>query len=322
MRKISVVLLLLMLPLILFKVTGCTSNNQRIQNNEDTLPDPVSLALLDTYCLSCHIQGEAQSNKLAPTFSEIKQHYLKSNDTQQSFVSAFIEFMNNPSAQTSQMPAAIVKYGLMPKMSLPEDYIRQIAAHLYNADTDSEIWKEQLAQVRLTSHAVDTSLSYEALGLKYATATKSELGKNLLEAITSLGTPGAIEFCNTRAFHITDSMAKAFNVKIKRVTDKPRNPDNMANAVEIDYIESLKILRAKGSVLPPKVVESDDKIFGFYPIETNKMCLQCHGGKNTDIFPETEKRIVDLYPTDRATGYSENQVRGIWVVEMPKRTRD
>jgi hypothetical protein len=51
----------------------------------------------------------------------------------------------------------------------------------------------------------------------------------------------------------------------------------------------------------------------YYPIVTNSMCLSCHGTEK-DIAPEVAKRIIKFYPMDKATGYAENQVRGIWSI--------
>jgi hypothetical protein len=50
------------------------------------------------------------------------------------------------------------------------------------------------------------------------------------------------------------------------------------------------------------------------------MCLQCHGDPANDISPETLNKIQTLYPDDAATGYKTNELRGIWVVEMPKKS--
>jgi cytochrome c553 len=59
-------------------------------------------------------------------------------------------------------------------------------------------------------------------------------------------------------------------------------------------------------------------MIGFYPIETNKMCLQCHGKPGTDIKVSTIEKIEKYYPMDKAKEYAENQLRGIFVVEMNK----
>ncbi len=153
---------------------------------------------------------------------------------------------------------------------------------------------------------------------KYALETKGVLGKNLMNAINTQGTEKAIEFCSTKAIVLTDSMGTAFNATLKRVSDKPRNPLNMANDKETAFINELKQKISKGEKMTPKFSESDGEITGYFPIETNAMCLQCHGSKDLDIKPNVLKKIVQLYPKDLATGYKENEIRGIFVVTQNK----
>ena len=116
-----------------------------------------------------------------------------------------------------------------------------------------------------------------------------------------------------------DAVASSNNVSIKRVTDKPRNPVNQANEMELDYITISKEVLAKGRKVEPKVQEFDEKVLCFYPIMTNQMCMQCHGNPVTDIQSETLTKIDELYPNDMARGYSSDQLRGVWVVEMDKK---
>ena len=153
---------------------------------------------------------------------------------------------------------------------------------------------------------------------KYAVETKGVLGKNLMNAINTQGTEKAIEFCSTKAIVLTDSMGTAFDATLKRVSDKPRNPLNKATENETDFINELKEKISKGEKMTPKFTESDGKITGYFPIETNAMCLQCHGSKDLDINPNVLKKIAQLYPKDLATGYKENQIRGIFVVTQNK----
>ncbi len=153
---------------------------------------------------------------------------------------------------------------------------------------------------------------------KYAVETKGILGKNLMNAVNTQGTEKAIEFCSTKAIVLTDSMGTAFNATIKRVSDKPRNPLNMANENETTFINELKEKISKDEKLTPKFTDSDGKITAYFPIETNAMCLQCHGSKGLNIKPNVLKKIVQLYPKDQATGYKENQIRGIFVVTQNK----
>lgn len=140
---------------------------------------------------------------------------------------------------------------------------------------------------------------------------QGELGKNLKSAIEKNGSIGAIEFCNLNALSLTMEIAKKENVQLKRVSDKPRNLYNSANEIQKKQIQFFKEqLFAKANLFPIK-----EKGVSYFPILTNKMCLQCHGEIGKDLTTDTNAKIQELYPKDKATGYAENQIRGIWVIE-------
>lgn len=86
----------------------------------------------------------------------------------------------------------------------------------------------------------------------------------------------------------------------------------------MQYIETFKTLVADNKEVSPIVKESDDDVHVYYPIVTNTMCLQCHGKPEKNIKPDVLKSLTLLYPEDKAKGYSENQVRGIWSVSFKK----
>jgi hypothetical protein len=161
-------------------------------------------------------------------------------------------------------------------------------------------------------------INYLETGKGLAMKTKASLGQNLALAINESGSDGAVEFCNIQAIPIIDSMSVVLNAKIKRVSDKPRNSNSQASEVELAYINSWKVAKANGEKHPPLLSELDGKMVGYYPIVTNQMCLQCHGAPEKEINTKTLSKIKKLYPTDKATGYTEGEIRGIFVVEMNK----
>lgn len=213
------------------------------------------------------------------------------------------------------MPGAVKKFGIMPKMGYSEDDIKLIAAYLWDNDLQKPDWFEAH---RVKDHPEENDTNYLKKGHELALQTKAILGKNLKAALMKGGSEYALEFCNTRAIHLTDSMASELNAKIKRVSDQNRNPDNTANEMELAYINSAKQLIAKGKQVKGQIQEIDGKLIGYYPIMTNEMCIQCHGRKDSDINEATLAQLNALYPNDKATGYTADQLRGIWVVEMEK----
>ncbi|MCR9063896.1 MAG: DUF3365 domain-containing protein [Cytophagales bacterium] len=161
--------------------------------------------------------------------------------------------------------------------------------------------------------------NYEKLGKEFASNTQKVLGKNLTQAMMNGGPENALTFCNVKAYPLTDSMAQFFDVKIKRVTDKPRNQLNKANAEQLAYIKTLKRQKRKSEPLKPLMTYSEKTVSGLYPIVTNGMCLACHGKPKEAISQSTFAVIKSLYPEDKAVNYSVDEIRGVWVIEMNKR---
>jgi outer membrane PBP1 activator LpoA protein len=162
------------------------------------------------------------------------------------------------------------------------------------------------------------SQEYLQKGKELAQATGKVLASQLVSAIEAKGTHQALEFCNIEAIPLTDSMSTHLSAKIKRVSDKYRNPKNAANKQELAYINQAKAELTQNGETKPKIFEQNKKIVGYYPIMTNALCLQCHGNFDSDINEETKNAIQENYPKDLAIDYKANELRGIWVIEMDK----
>ena len=143
-----------------------------------------------------------------------------------------------------------------------------------------------------------------------AEETKKNLVTNLTQKISEKGAENALEFCNVNAIPLTKQLEDQHDVMIKRVSDKNRNPDNVANETERKYIDFFK----EQLVLKQKLEAKFDNGVFYAPITTNSMCLQCHGSEK-DIKPETFAKIKSLYPNDKAIGYQENEMRGLMVIK-------
>ncbi|MCB0381474.1 MAG: DUF3365 domain-containing protein [Flavobacteriales bacterium] len=318
MKKTVITAFSVLLGLLFLQSCGRNAEPITVEEESTKVDEQVALKLMSQTCFTCHNPDMEIDNRVAPPLFKIREHYLDDETTQDEFVKNITYFINNPTEENSIMPGAVRNFGLMPKMTFKDEDIKLIAAYLFENDVASDEWYARWEAFNKQPKTDEEKLSFEDMGLKYAMGTKAILGKNLMNAIQTKGAEHAVDFCNIKAIPLTDSMSVEFGAKIKRVSDKPRNANNQANAEELSFIEELKVKIAKGEKLVPKVVEHDDKMVGYYAIETNKMCLQCHGVANADVHASTLAKIKTKYPDDKALGYKENEIRGIWVVEMTK----
>ena len=301
--------------------------------------------LMETNCYVCHSPSASEENRIGPPMIAIKKHYINDNTTKEEFVASMQEWIKNPNKEDAKMYGAVKRFGVMPKQAFPQETIAKIAEYMFDFEIEQPEWFEDHFNNENGKHKGQgmgkgmghgkgmgqgkgkqnqqaqtnfQELPYGERGLKYALTTKAVLGKNLMGTIQKKGTLEALTFCNERAYPLTDSMAVVHNADIKRVSDKPRNPNNKANTEELGYINTFKQVVAKNEEVSPIVKEMDDKVRVYYPITTNTMCLQCHGKPNETLQPTTLAKIKNLYPLDKAIGYNVNEVRGIWSITFDK----
>ena len=300
----SILSILLPVSLLVLSCSGGddSSISSKMQRQIENEPHPGE-KLIENHCYLCHNNETSGANRIGPPMTHVKDYYLKNYTSQEDFTEHLISFVQNPSVDASIMPGALEKFGLMPKQQFPLEALNQIADYLYNTDLS----KNQNANI------VTDSTNYAEMGLNIALSTKKVLGRNLMSAMKNEGPLHALEFCNVQALPLTDSMSRVHNVTIQRVSNKNRNPLNAASEKETGYISDFqKLIDANKETEPLVISEGTNSIF-YYPIVTNDMCLKCHGTPSKEV----ALKIKELYPSDLATGYSENQVRGIWKVVFP-----
>lgn len=304
-------------------LSNCSTGDKKVKVIDESKVDftEIDLAegfeILEANCFSCHSPNVKANTGIAPTMASIKTSYMKGNVQEDKFVVDMWDFLHEPTLEKSKMPEAVEKYNLMPKMSYNKNQISNIAHYLYQSSIEKEDWFDKVFPAEKEKYSVkSTTITPLEQGKQIAMKTKSVLGKNLLKALNTKGTDEALAFCSTKAIHLTDSMSTVLKAEVKRVSDNNRNPANSANENELAYIQMSKEKLKNGEEIKPLITSSDGKHVGYYPIMTNQMCLQCHGNITTDIKQSTINKIDENYPNDKATGYGENELRGIWVVEM------
>ena len=319
-------LFLLMSLTLIFQ--QCQKKESPTENKEEisvaqasTKPDGLQFA--EVFCYICHSPSASESERTAPPMIAIKAHYLQQEGmSRDEFIDAIVSYVQNPTEEKAKLPGAVNRFGLMPMQQVPTEELRQIAAYIYDYQIEEPAWFQEHYEQRFGKpylqngqEKVDAKpTTPKEIALSYALETKQLLGKNLQQKLKQEGPEKALEFCNLEAMPLTKSVADKYNLSIKRVSDKPRNPENTANEAERKYIEMYKTQLLEHASTKP--TEHDGYLY--LPIVTNSMCLQCHGEKGKDIKPEVVNKISELYPKDQATGYQENQIRGLFVVEIPK----
>lgn len=169
-----------------------------------------------------------------------------------------------------------------------------------------------LAQFAATAaYANEDALLGEAR--KVATTLPPKLLVALQEEIKKSGAEGAIPVCKDMAPRMAGEISQQTGWKIKRVSLKARNdargtPDAWEKAALEDFDK-----RAAAGETPAKL-EKGEKIGNEYrfvkALPVQGLCLGCHG-PTEQISPAVKAALGQHYPNDRATGYSEGQIRGV-----------
>lgn len=140
------------------------------------------------------------------------------------------------------------------------------------------------------------------------------LKQALKQAIEEDGLVNGIAACNTLAPEIAARNSKG-NWHIGRTSLKLRNPDNAPT----DWQEMQLLAMDNQPVVNGKPVETwqvsdaagQPEFRYMSAIPTQKLCLSCHG---KSIKPEVQAKLDELYPQDQATGFSEGELRGAFVL--------
>jgi len=317
-------------------------NNQTVSQTEHP-----GKKLLETHCYICHNPTMPEDQgRIAPPMVAIKYHYINDETSKEEFIKQIVAYTANPTEEKAKLFGAVRRFGVMPKQQFPEGVVEKIADYMFDNDIEEPEWFQDHMKGKGPGNGkgkgqgfgkgngkgqgfgkgqqngknfgnANSIKSAEDMGLEYALSTKKVLGQNLMGTIQKEGTLAALNFCNIKAIPLTDSMATKHNAIIKRVSDKPRNPNNKANSEELTYINQYKKQVSLNLEAKPTIIEKGEKVQFYYPITTNSMCLQCHGDSN-GVDPEVRRKILSLYPKDMAYDYTENQVRGIWSIEFDK----
>jgi len=166
-----------------------------------------------------------------------------------------------------------------------------------------------------TQEKQQVSQATKDAAIRYAQGSQKVLGKGLMQAINKHDLSYAITFCKDTAEVLTQSISTIMNVKMKRVSDKNRNSFNEANPKELAYISKSKTLLLNGKTINSEFSISGTIVTAYVPIMTKPICLSCHG-ETANMDSNVLAKIKELYPEDKAMNYKDQELRGLWVIEL------
>jgi hypothetical protein len=198
---------------------------------------------------------------------------------------------------------------------------------LYGCGSNERVSKEVFEEVNKSMEVKkvnEADVIKEALkwGDEISTEAQSQLITALQNAIGEKGIPGAIEFCNVQALPILNEVASKYNVKIRRASHRYRNPEDKPLDFEELILDAYAYNLENDISNEPNIQKLENGEILFYSKAIhipNALCLNCHGTIGKEISPETEIKLMELYPEDKATGHKLGDLRGIWSIQIPKK---
>lgn len=158
----------------------------------------------------------------------------------------------------------------------------------------------------------DLERACDSVVVQFGAALKNELTTALKEG----GPAFAVEVCNTVAPDLSAEFSEAPGWEIKRVSSRPRNPENAPDPFEAGVLARLEAAGAPDAIYEwTKRPEGDSTFYYFKTIRVAELCLNCHGSVE-NLAPGLVQTLAEEYPDDLATGYATGDFRGAFVVTV------
>ncbi len=179
-------------------------------------------------------------------------------------------------------------------------------------------WLGIFGLIFLACQPGDTHTNTAALmkeGRQLSKQFMGELKHELQLALKAGGPLNAIQVCQKRAPEIAQKLSLKSGWQLKRTSLRVRNPKNAPDAWERKVLEKFTVEISAGRnphtlEYGEVVVEDGKRVFRYAKaIPMGKICLMCHGAK---IRPALRQKILELYPEDKAVGFREGELRGIF----------
>jgi len=139
-----------------------------------------------------------------------------------------------------------------------------------------------------------------------------------LDAALARGGEAGGGFCHVDVTGIIQRVNREPGVAAGRTSDRLRNPANAPRPWAAPLVAAHAGRSAKG--VDGYAVDLGDKVGVLRPITERPMCASCHGTGDR-LAPGVPLLLRDRYPSDKAIGFHDGEIRGWFWVEIPKPSR-
>ncbi len=177
--------------------------------------------------------------------------------------------------------------------------------------------KKDEQETQVTPQMSDDEVLCQKASAELISRFSKDLKSALLSAMNEGGPTNAIGVCKTRAPEVAATHSASEVVTIRRVTDKNRSPENLADSAQMEVLATFADLTDSSTLIYGRFTDVEGgQVYTYYQgIKTSQLCLKCHGGPD-EIDTDVQELLAKEYPGDKAVGYGEGELRGMFVVDI------
>lgn len=142
--------------------------------------------------------------------------------------------------------------------------------------------------------------------------------RELTSALDRGGPGGAIKSCHIDVIGVIQRIGRQEGIAAGRTGDRLRLPTNAPKPWAAALVQANAGRQARD--VDGFAVDLGETVGVLRPIAHRPVCAACHGPADA-LSPDVRDALGASYPRDRATGFTEGEIRGWYWVEMPKKPR-
>ena len=116
------------------------NNYNKLAYITETTSD-VGYDLLKDNCYVCHNPAaKSHDDLLAPPLMAVKMRYSKQYTSKEEFITAIVNWVQNPTEEKALMKGAVNNFKVMPPLPIEVEKIKKIATYIYENDLEKPTW--------------------------------------------------------------------------------------------------------------------------------------------------------------------------------------